>query len=147
MNIRRALGAGRLALCRQLLIESLVLSIAGGALGPAARRRRPRGSARWAPTALPLYAELRVSGWAIAFTVALSLFAPLLFGMAPAMLSLEEKDCRTTASRNRASRRSVRDLLVIAEVALSVVLVVGAGLLVRSLIQLGHVDPGFKPEV
>ncbi len=146
MNIRRALGAGRLALCRQLLIESLVLSIAGGALGLLLAAAARAALLAWAPNALPLYAELRVSGWVVAFTVALSLFAPMLFGMAPAILSSRVEGLRDHGSTEARSRRSVRDLLVTAEIALSVVLVVGAGLLIRSLIQLGRVDPGFQQE-
>jgi len=146
MNIRRALGASRLALIRQLLIESLVLSLAGGALGLLLAVAARAALLQYAPDALPLYADLRISRWAVAFNVAVSLFAPLVFGIAPAIFSSRGVGLKDHGSTEARGGRSIRNFLVAAQVALCVVLVIGAGLLIRSLIRLTHVDPGFKGE-
>jgi len=146
MGIRQALGAGRFRLIRQLLTESVMLSLAGGALGLLVAIAARAALLRLAPAAIPGFAELRMDPWVILFNAAVTLGAPLLFGVVPALASSRPGALRDRSESASHASRSLRDLLVAAEVALSVVLVVGAGLLVRSLLLLERVDPGFHPE-
>jgi putative ABC transport system permease protein len=146
MGIRQALGAGRFRLIRQLLTESMMLSFAGGALGLVLAVAARAALLRLAPAAIPGFAELRIDLWVILFTGAITLCAPLLFGVIPAIASSRPDALRDRSESASRASRSLRDLLVACEVALSVVLVVGAGLLVRSLLLLERVDPGFRPE-
>ena len=146
MAIRHALGAGRRRLVRQLLTESLLLSAIGGAVGLALAALARTALARWAPDALPLFADLRVDGPVLLFTAGLCLAAPIAFGLLPA-LTASRADRLNDRSESASRRtRSMRDVLVACEVGLSVVLVVGAVLLVRSLMRLQDVDPGFNQE-
>src|SRR3954468_573036 len=146
LAIRRALGAGRGRVLRQLLTESLVLSAAGGALGFGLAVLAKAALTRYAASAIPLFASVETDRTVLFFAVGLSLVAPIIFGLAPA-LSTSRREQVTERSES-ASRRigSTRNILVAAEVALSIVLVVGAVLLVRSLGRLQDVDPGFAPE-
>ncbi len=149
MAVRAALGAGRTRVIRQLLTESLVLGLSGGALGVLFSM----WSIRWihvlGPKSVPRLHEIAVDGWALAFTFGLSVFSAALFGLAPA-LRLSRLDLHT--SLKDGSRGSVgggnrlRRLLVISELALSVVLTIGAGLLLRSFTHLLDVAPGFDPK-
>jgi putative ABC transport system permease protein len=146
MTIRHALGAGRRRLVRQLLTESLLLSAIGGATGLALAALARIALARWAPDALPLFAELRVDGAVLLFAAGLCLGAPVAFGLVPA-LTASRADRLNDRSESASTRaRSMRDVLVACEVGLSVVLVVGAVLLVRSLMRLQDVDPGFNQQ-
>jgi len=146
MGIRRALGAGRFRLVRQLLTESTVIALAGGALGLILAMAARAALLRLAPAAIPGFAELRIDRWVILFNGLITLCAPLLFGIGPAIAASRPDTLRDRSESDSHRHRVVRDLLVICEVALSVVLVAGAGLLVRSLILLDRVDPGFRPE-
>ena len=151
LAVRAALGAGRLRLTRQLLLESAMLAVAGGAVGLLL--------AHWAiqfiASGLPEYlvaansrvALLRVDLTALAFTFGLALLTSLLFGLVPAWqlsrvdLNEELKEGgRTVGLRNR-----FRSALVVAEVTLAMVTLVGAGLMIRSFWHLAHVNPGFEP--
>jgi len=145
-SIRQALGASRVRLARQLLTESLALSLAGGALGLVLTVFSRVALERWEPAAVPRYAELRIDAWVILFGAAVTILAPLLFGMIPALTSSRADALRDRGETGSRGRRSLRNVLVSCEVALSVVLVVGAGLLIRSLILLESVDPGFNPD-
>jgi putative ABC transport system permease protein len=146
MAIRHALGAGRRRLVRQLLTESLLLSAIGGVVGLALAAFARTGLARWAPDALPPFAEMRVDGTVLLFAAGLCLGAPVAFGLLPA-LTASRADRLNDRSESASRRtRSMRDVLVTCEVGLSVVLVVGAVLLVRSLMRLQDVDPGFNQE-
>jgi len=145
-SIRQALGAGRGRLVRQLLIESLALSLAGGALGLALAVFARSALLRWAPAAIPRYAELRIDAWVVLFGACVTLLAPLLFGIVPALASSRADALRDRGETGSRGGRSLRNVLVGCEVALSVILVVGAGLLIRSLIQLENIDPGFNPD-
>ncbi len=151
LAVRAALGAGRLRLTRQLLLESAMLAVAGGAVGLLL--------AHWAiqfiASGLPEYlvaansrvALLKVDLTALAFTFGLALLTSLLFGLVPAWqlsrvdLNEELKEGgRTVGLRNR-----FRSALVVAEVTLAMVTLVGAGLMIRSFWHLAHVNPGFEP--
>jgi putative ABC transport system permease protein len=146
LGIRRSLGADRARIIRQLLTESAVLSLAGGVLGLALAIAARTALVRLAPSVLPGFAELRVDWWVILFNSGIALAAPLLFGIVPAVVASRPEVLRDRGESAPRGRGNLRDLLVTCEVALSVVLVVGAGLLVRSLILLESVDPGFRSD-
>ncbi|MEJ2503274.1 MAG: ABC transporter permease, partial [Gemmatimonadota bacterium] len=149
--VRAAIGAGRGRLVRQFLTESLTLGLVGGALGLFVGWAGLRLLLAAAPDSLPRLDAIRLDGSVIAFTLGLSLLTGLVFGLAPLVhlshrrlgSALKEGGLRATAS---GSRMRLRRLLVIAEVALAVMLVVGSGLMLRSVGALQDVDPGFEPE-
>jgi predicted permease len=148
MAVRMAIGAQRSALMRQLLTESLMLSLAGGALGVALSAWGTRALAAMAEGSLPLASEIRADSAVLAFTLAVSLAAGVLFGLTPA-LQVSRPDLNSVLrSEGRGStsgrgRNLFRNLLVASQVALSMVLLIGAGLLVRNFIQLRNASPGF----
>jgi putative ABC transport system permease protein len=146
--IRSALGARRGRLVRQLLAESVLLGLAGSALGLVFAYAGMRTLSILRPSSLPRIEGVQLDATVLAFTTVLGIVAGLVFGLAPA-IHLSRPDLTSilhdggrggTASR---SRRAVRKALVVAQMALSVVLVLGAGLLTRSLIELNRVDVGF----
>ena len=148
--IRSALGAGRLPLVAQTLTESVVLSCGGAILGLALAVAGTRALAGVDAISIPLLRSVRVDGTALAFTVAVAVAAGFVFGLAPAFwtrgAALHEtlKDA-TRGSTDGRGRRWVRNTLVVAEIAFACVLLVGAGLLIRSLIRVLDVDMGFDP--
>ena len=148
--MRNALGAGRGRLIRQLLTESMVLSGAGAALGLGFAFAITRILAHQGSLALPLLGSVRVDGAALAWTLLIAVAASLLFGLAPAFRmpgsNLQEalKDAGAGMSHGRKHER-LRAALVISEVALACVLLVGAGLLLRSFLRVLDVDLGFQP--
>ncbi len=145
--IRAALGADRASLVRQLLIESVMLAVAGGGIGLALAGWSVRSLVALNPN-LPRADEVGVDGHVMLFTMLLSLGTGLLFGLAPALqisrTNLQEtlKDGSRSGAADFAGR-GVRRGLVVAEVALSLTLLVGAGLLIKSVGKLENVDPGF----
>jgi putative ABC transport system permease protein len=146
IGIRTALGASRWQIARQLLTESLAISVIGGALGLALAAGLRLILINAAAGSLPLLTEVRIDWTVAAFNLAISLIAPALFGLLPAF-SNQRAD--TLADRTHAASsqsRRARDLLVSAEIAFSMMLVAGAGLLVESLVRLEHVDPGFQAD-
>jgi predicted permease len=149
--IRTALGAGRVRLIRQFLTESVILSLLGGALGIALAWWGLRALVTLMPPSIPLTDRITVDLTVLCFAVGLSLLTGLIFGVFPALSAsrgstasgLNETGRGGTAGKQRNRLRSV---LAMAEVALALVLVVGAGLLIRSFAALRNTDPGFQPE-
>jgi predicted permease len=147
--IRSALGAGRWRLLRQFLTEGVVLAMLGGALGAALGYGGLQALLGVNPDSLPRAAEITLDPLVLAFTLFVSLLTGFVFGLAPLLhlreravtSALKESGQRSTAG---AARIWVRRGLVVAEVALAVVLVVGAGLLLRSFWNLTKVDAGFN---
>ncbi len=146
LTIRRALGAGRRRLARQLITESLVISSLGGVLGFAVVLLARSALLRVGADILPLFADLRLDRSVILVNVALALLAPVLFGVLPALTSSKTDGVSDRTASGSREMRWLRSLLVAAEVALSIVLIVGAVLLVRSLVRLQQVDAGFNPD-
>jgi putative ABC transport system permease protein len=148
MAIRRAMGAGRARLVRQLLTESVLLAVAGAGLGLVlAGWGLDTLLAVW-PRALPRSAEMGLDGTVLGFTAGLAVLTGIAFGLAPALRATSpqiEEALRddTAGSGGSRQRRRVQGSLIVAEVALALVLLVGAGLLVRSFIALNQVNPGF----
>jgi putative ABC transport system permease protein len=148
--VRVAIGAGRWRLVRQFLTESLVLATIGGALGLVLGYAGVRLLLASSPDSLPRLGEIGLDGRVLLFTLGVSLLAGVLFGLAPLLhlsapsmaSSLKEGGRRTTAAP---ARQRLRRGLVVVEMALAVVLVIGAGLLIRSLGALHRVDVGFNP--
>jgi len=146
--IRTALGAGRGRLLAQLLTEGIVLSCSGAVLGLLLAIGGTRALARLQAVNVPLLASVRTDATSLAFTLALALVTGLVFGLAPALQAHDAvlHDALKDASRGSTGRRTwVRHALVVAEVAFACVLVVGAGLLLRSFVRVLDVDLGFRP--
>jgi predicted permease len=149
--MRGALGASRGRIVRQLLTESLVLSSAGALLGLVLADVLVFWLAHQGAIALPLLNSLRVDGAALGWTVLIAMFAAVFFGLVPGLritggnLNDALKDSGSGAGQGRRHER-LRSVLVVSEVALACVLLVGAGLLLRSFIHVLNVDLGFQPE-
>jgi len=150
LAIRAAMGAGRGRLVRELLTESTMLSLLGAAGGVALAVWGVRVLVAMAPAALPRREEIAVDGMVLLFTLAVALVTGALFGLIPAMQAsrVQVSDALKEGSRGSGggTRHRLRSALVVAEVALSLVVVIGASLLIRSFIKLQGVDPGFTTE-
>jgi putative ABC transport system permease protein len=149
--IRAALGAGWGRIARQLLVESLLLSLAGGALGLLVAIWGVDFVVRLAPGPIPRIGEIGLDVRVLAFTLGVSLLTGILSGLAPALRSARaslDPDLREGRGGEAEGwkRNRVRALLVVSEVALSLVLLAGAGLMLRSFERLSGVHPGFNPE-
>ena len=146
--VRAALGAGKSRLIRQLLTESLLLGAMGGALGLLFASWGLRAALNALPDSLPRSGEVHIDMRVLLFTAAATLLAGIFFGLIPALKisrtnlqdSLKEGGRGASGSRQRA-----HGILVVVEMALALVLLIGAGLALRTLVQLWNVDPGFNP--
>jgi len=144
--IRSALGAGRLRVVRQLVTESLLLSFLGGITGALLATWLTDVLARAAASAIPRADEIHVDVRALLFAMAISLIAGLVFGLVPALHSSRTDVNVTLKQEGRGSsgaRQRALSVFVVAEIALALVLLVGAGLLLTSFGKLRSVDPGF----
>ncbi len=150
LAIRTALGAGTVRLLRQLLTESLLVSLTGGALGLLLASGGVDLLRRFLAPFTPRAEEISLNGGVLIFTAFISLATGLIFGTVPALASLRNlPSCFTEGSGRVAGGRSglrLRSALVVAQVAVSLVLLVGAGLMIKSLHRLQSVDLGFNPE-
>jgi putative ABC transport system permease protein len=148
MAIRSALGAGRWRIARQLLTESILLSLVGGSLGLLLGRWGIQLILYISPDAIPRSREIGLDWKVLGFTVAISFITGILFGLVPA-LQAGEVDVHETlkdTGRGMSSRHWLRSSLVVVEVATTLVLLIGAGLMIRSFYLLQKVNPGFSYE-
>lgn len=146
--IRSALGAGWWRLVRQALTESMLLAVAGGALGLIVADWGTQAALNLLPTALPRANEVHVDYRVLIFAIGLSVFSGILSGLAPALKNSKWRLSETLkeSGRGSSSRGRAQTALVALEIALAVVLLIGGGLMVRSLRALWSVDPGFRPD-
>ncbi|HKW34147.1 MAG TPA: ABC transporter permease [Candidatus Acidoferrum sp.] len=149
MALRSTLGAGRWRLVRQLLTESTLLSLAGGACGilitfwsvPALLALAPAGK-------VPRMEMIRMDGWVLAYTFAISVMTGIMFGLAPAFHATRRDASESLSQAGRsvtAGHERMRGALTVSEIALALVLLTGAGLMLKSFMRLRAVNPGFAP--
>jgi putative ABC transport system permease protein len=150
MAVRSALGASRGKIVRQLLTESVLLAVLSGAFGVLIARAGLTALLALAPDALPRAGRIGIDGRALAFTLLLTVLTGIGFGLAPAYHAAQVNLNETLKQFGRGAseggrRQRLRAALVVAEVAIAVVLLAGAGLLMRSFARLQEVNPGFNP--
>ena len=149
LAVRSALGAGRWRIARELLLESLTLGLLGGAAGVAVAYAGLHLLTSIGPEELPRLSEISLDGRSIAFTVILSVLSGLFFGAIPVLRYLPSRQrvpllgAMRTASVSRERQRG-RNLLVMAQVAMALVLLIGAVLMIRTFLAMRNVDPGFS---
>jgi len=148
--VRLALGAGRGRLIRQMLTESMLLSLVGGAAGVATAGATLGVILRFVPPNIPRLNEVRIDWVVMAFALLMSILTGLLFGLAPALHSAKAALSSAIREGGRGAGYStktsrMRDVLIVAELAFAVILMVGAGLLLRTLRDLLQENPGFNP--
>ena len=147
--VRRALGAGRGRIVRQLLTESVVLSLAAAGAGLALGAWGLQAILGTWPGVLPRVGTIGIDGHALAFTLALALATGVAFSLVPALRAASpdvERTLRDDSAASTGGRRRSHGVLVVTEMALALVLLVGAGLLVRSFVRLSEIRPGFDPQ-
>ena len=153
--VRTALGASWYRLARQLLTESVLLGVLGGMAGLLIAYGALQVVRATNPGNIPRLDAIALDGTVLAFTLAVSVVTGILFGLAPALRAVRVDLSSSMKAGGRSaqgdgglgsSRRRLRSLLVVAEVAISLMLLIGAGLLVRSFVRLQNVSPGFDPE-
>ena len=148
LAVRSALGASRGRIAQQMLTESIVLACAGGAVGLLAAVWGVTLLRAMAPSDLPRINEISIGGTVLAFTLGVSLLTAILFGLAPALRSSRTHfgDALKQAGRGmQARRKTLAGALVVGQIAISLGLLVGGGLLLESFWRLIHVNPGFQP--
>jgi putative ABC transport system permease protein len=147
--MRRALGASRLRIIRQMITESLLLAIFGGALGTLLAMAGVKLLVSLSEDNIPRTAKIKIDATVLVFTLIISLGTGLIFGLAPAFRTMRENLVDALKDGIRGSEATLknhtRSLLVVFESAIAVMLLIGAGLLIRSLVALQNVDPGFDP--
>ena len=150
MAVRTAVGAAPDRLVRQLLTESIVLALLGAMLGLALAALGLRILMTVDPTSLPPLAPVRLDWAVVVFTLLIGVATTIIFGLAPALRTLHVNLVESLREGGQATvgghRQRLRSLLVIAEVSLAIVLVIGAGLMIRSLSALARIDLGFNPD-
>ena len=148
MVIRAALGASRAQLVRQLLAESLLLSLLGGAIGVGLAYWCVRALLLMDPEGVPQLQPIGVDANTLIFSVAISILTGLVFGLFPAFQASSPRltEALKSGGRSVSARSGVRQTLVVVEMAVAVVLLAGAGLLIRSFWELNGVHPGFEPK-
>src|SRR6266446_6617726 len=147
--IRAALGAGQGRILRQLLTESILLALAGGALGLALAWWGTQGALKHLPADLPRAAAIGLDARVLIFTAVISLAAGLLFGLAPALRTREPELQNTLKEGGRgtsSTRHRAQSIFVVVEMAMALVLLIGAGLMIRTMAHLWTVNPGFNPQ-
>ena len=148
--VRTALGAARVRIVRQLVTESLILSLAGAAVGIALASWAVAAVVSFGPEGLPRLQEVAVNTPVLLFALGVSAVTGLLFGLVPALHAARPDIAQMLRESVRGSSRGgvqrTRSMLVIAEMTLAVVLLIGAGLLIHSFVRLLNVNPGFNPE-
>lgn len=149
--VRLALGAPRLRVVRQLLTESLILSLAGGGLGLALAFGGVRLLVSLLPADFPRAQDIHVNAPVLVFTLTMSILTGAFFGLAPAIQASRtdpkqglQQNARTSTASRRQNR--LRSALVVTEVSLACVLLIGAGLMLRTFLNLLHLDPGFRED-
>jgi putative ABC transport system permease protein len=149
MAIRQSLGASRLRLMRQALTESLLLALSGGAVGVLLAVWTLPVLLRLSPQAIPRLGEARIDGGVFGFTLAVSILAGLLFGLAPAWRASRgnlNEDLKQASGTSGGKRGATGKALIVVEVALTLILTLGAGLLLNSFTHLMKVDLGFRAD-
>jgi putative ABC transport system permease protein len=147
--MRAALGASPNRIVRQLLTENVVLGLAGGAVGILLANWGVAWIVAHGPAEMPRLDQSRIDASTLAFACGAALFSSLLFGLAPALRSVSTRlndVFKSSSGVSGGSRDRVRSLLVVGEVSLALILMLGAGLLIRSALIVSHVDPGFVTE-
>jgi predicted permease len=148
LALRSALGATRSRVIRQLLTESLLLALAGGGLGMLLAFWGLQGALKVLPEALPRAEEVHLDGRVLLVMLGASALAGILFGLAPALKNSQRGLQETLKEGGRGAsggRHRVQSAFVVVEIALALVLLTGAGLMIRSMAKLWNVDPGFNP--
>ena len=144
--VRAAIGATQRRLVRQILTESTMLALAGGGLGLLLAAWGTRAALALLPAALPRAQEVGLDGRVLFFTLAISVTAGLLFGLVPA-LRTSRQDLHSTLKEGARSvsgaHHRAQNAFVVVEMAMALVLLTGAGLMIRSLVRLWNVNPGF----
>lgn len=147
--IRIALGAGQRRVVRQLLTESLLLSMVGGSLGLLVAKFATTAALAAVPRSLPRAEDIGLDPRVLLFTLAISILAGIVFGLAPAWKASRGSVGGTLSESGRAmagTRGGAQSVFVAGEMAMALVLLIGAGLMVRTLVRLWGVDPGFNPK-
>jgi predicted permease len=147
--IRAALGAGQWRLVRQSLTESLLLALTGGALGLVIAGVGTKAALRVLPTTLPRAEEVGLNPRVLLFTFAISLLTGILAGLAPALKTSHWRLSETLKEGGRGAssgRVRAQSIFVVVEMALALILLIGAGLMIRSIAAIWNVDPGFRPD-
>ncbi len=151
LAVRAAIGASRGRMVRQLLTESLLLALVGGAAGVLLAYWGIGVVVARGPRDLPRLSQVRLDGWVLAFTAALAAITGVVFGLVPALRATPARLAESLKDGGRGSsdggsRNRFRSFLVVAEVTLALILLAGAGLLLQSFLRLEQVDPGFRPD-
>jgi putative ABC transport system permease protein len=148
--VRTALGANRLRIVRQLLTESLLLSVISGVIGIALSFWLTKLLIGISPADAPRFDEVRIDGWVLAFAFAAAVLTGLIFGLVPAVQTSQADLNETLKESGRtgthSSRNRIGSALMVSEIALSFMLLVGAGLLIKSFMRLREVNPGFTAD-